>query len=131
MRCVFHSLRRVRSAAVARTVRRAPEEQDAWGTLSTNSGSQVVTRVLSLSKSSYISSDQCHLRLCHDTYARDLAFESDDTLKAVFATGHEVGEMASRCYPGGHFVAHDNRHSADALAETLQLIESGSVSALF
>ena len=84
-----------------------------------------------LSKSRYISGDQCHLKLWHDTYARDLAAEPDDTLKAVFATGHEVGEMACRRYPGGHFVAHDYRHTADALAETRQLIESGAASALF
>lgn len=90
-----------------------------------------MTHVPSLSKSRYISGDQCHLKLWHDTYARDLASEPDDTLKAVFATGHEVGEMACRRYPGGHFVAHDYRHTADALAETRQLIESGSASALF
>lgn len=90
-----------------------------------------MTRVPSLSKSRYISGDQCHLKLWHDTYARDLASEPDDTLKAVFATGHEVGEMACRRYPGGYFVAHDYRHTAEALAETRQLIESESAAALF
>lgn len=83
-----------------------------------------------LPKSRYISGDQCHLKLWHDTYARDLASEYDDTLKAVFATGHEVGEMACRRYPRGHFVAHDYRHTADAPAESRQLIESGSAYAL-
>lgn len=90
-----------------------------------------MTHVPSLSKSRYISGDQCHLRLWHDTHARELAAEPDDTLKAIFATGHEVGEMACRRYPGGHFVTHDYRHTADALAETRQLIEADSVPALF
>lgn len=53
-----------------------------------------MTRVPSLSKSRYISGDQCHLKLWHDTYAWNLAAEPDDTLKTVFKTGHEVGEMA-------------------------------------
>ena len=91
-----------------------------------------MTRVTRLSKSRYISGDQCHLKLWHDTYSRDLAAaESDDSLKAVIATGHEVGEMACRRYPSGHFVAHDCRHTAGALAETQQLIKSGAASALF
>lgn len=90
-----------------------------------------MTRVPSLSKSRYISGDQCRLRLWYDTYARDLATEPDDTLNAVFATGHEVGEMACRRYPDGHLVAHDYRHTSEALAETRQLIETGAASALF
>ena len=84
-----------------------------------------MTRVPSLSKSRYISGDQCRLRLWYDTYARDLATEPDDTLNAIFATGHEVGKMACRRYPDGHLVAHDHRHTSDALAETRQLIERG------
>lgn len=64
--------------------------------LSTNGGPVVVTRVTRLSKSRYISGDQSHLKLWYDTYARDLAAELDDTLKAEFATGHEVGEMDCR-----------------------------------
>ena len=71
--------------------------------LSANGGRPVVTRVPSLSKSRYISGDQCRLRLWYDTYARDLATEP------VFATGHEVGEMACRRYSGGDMVAHNDR----------------------
>ena len=90
-----------------------------------------MTRLTRLSKSRYMSGDQCHLKLWHDTYARDLEAEPGDTLKAVFATGHEVGEMACRRYPGGHLVAHDHRHTAEALAETRQLLDAGTASALF
>ncbi|MYF69908.1 MAG: DUF2779 domain-containing protein [Proteobacteria bacterium] len=90
-----------------------------------------MTQVPRLSKSRYMSGDQCHLKLWHDTHARELAAEPDDTLKAIFATGHEVGEMACRRYPGGRLVAHDHRHTADALAETRQLLEAGTASALF
>ncbi len=67
-----------------------------------------MTRVPSLSKSHYISGDQCHLKLWYDTYPRGLASEPDDTPKAVFATRYEAGKMASRRY-GGDMVAHDYR----------------------
>ncbi len=84
-----------------------------------------------LSKSSYMSGDHCHLKLWHDFYTRELATEPPETRKAVFETGHEVGEMACRRYPDGHIVAHDHRHVADAIAETRELIEAGSTSTLF
>ena len=70
----------------------------------------------SLSKSRYISGTQCYLRLWYDSYARDLAPAPDLALQAVFDTGHEVGEMARRRFPGGHLVAHDHRHVPEALA---------------
>ena len=86
---------------------------------------------LRLSKSRYISGDQCHLRLWYDSYARDLAAAPDDSLQAVFDTGHEVGEIACRRYPGGHAVAHDYRHTREAIDETRQVIDAGAAPALF
>ncbi len=88
-------------------------------------------RVPTLSKSRYLSGDQCHLRLWYDSYERDLAPPPDASLQAVFDTGHEVGHLACKRYPHGHFVAHDHRHVRDALKETRQVIEAGTVPVLF
>ena len=84
-----------------------------------------------LSKSRYVSGTQCHLRLWYDSYERDLAPAPDDVLQAVFDTGHEVGELACRRYPGGHFVRHDHRHVPEALTETRQVVDAGTAPALF
>lgn len=85
----------------------------------------------SLSKSRYISGAQCYLRLWYDSYARDLAPAPDLALQAVFDTGHEVGEIARRRFPGGHLIAHDHRHVPEALEETRQIIAAGSAPAVF
>ena len=85
----------------------------------------------SLSKSRYISGMQCNLRLWYDGYARDLAPAPDLALQAVFDTGHEVGEMARRRFPGGHLVAHDHRHVREALEETRHVVAAGLVPAVF
>ena len=84
-----------------------------------------------LSKSRFIAGSQCHLRLWYESYARELAAAPDESLQAVFDTGHEVGEMACRRYPGGHLVAHDHRHVPQAVAETRRVIDAGSAPALF
>ena len=102
-----------------------------WQTGAARYGRRFLTRRPSLSKSRFVSGAQCHLRLWYDTYDRPLAAEPGDTLRAVFATGHEVGEMACHRYPDGHLVAHDYRHTADALAETRRLIEGGTATVLF
>ena len=85
----------------------------------------------SLSKSRYLSGDQCHLRLWYDSYERHLSPPPDDTLQAVFDTGHEVGELACQRHPGGHSVGHDHRHVREALEETHQVLRAGVAPALF
>ena len=90
-----------------------------------------MTNLPRLSKSRFLSGAQCHLRLWYDYHARDLAAEPGDSLQAVFATGHEVGELACERYPGGHFVAHDHWHIADALVETRKVLDDGTAPALF
>ena len=84
-----------------------------------------------LSKSRYISGAQCHLRLWYDCYERHLAAPPDEALRAVFETGHEVGELACARIPGGHLVAHDHRHIPEALEEPCRIIEAGNAPALF
>ena len=90
-----------------------------------------VTRQPSLSKTRFVAGTQCHLRLWYDSYARDLASPSDEALQAIFDTGQEVGELARRRYPGGHYVAHDHRHVLEALDETRKVIDTGTAPALF
>ena len=84
-----------------------------------------------LSKSRFISGSQCHLRLWYDFHARDLASDPGTSLQAIFDTGHEVGELACKRYPGGHFVAQTHLQIAEALAETHQVLEQGNAPALF
>ena len=84
-----------------------------------------------LSKSRYIAGTQCHLRLWYESYERDLASAPDDALQAVFDTGHEVGEVACRRYPGGHRVLHDHHHIPQALSETREIIRTDTAPALF
>lgn len=84
-----------------------------------------------LSKSRYLSGAQCHLRLWYESHRPDLESEPDDVLQAVFDTGHEVGRMACRRYPGGHAVTHDHRHVPEAIEETRSVVEAGAVPALF
>ena len=90
-----------------------------------------MTKHPTLSKSRYLSGDRCHLRFWYDSYERDLAPPPDASLQSVFDTGHEVGMLACKRHPGGHFVAHDHRHVRDALEETRQVIAAGTASALF
>lgn len=84
-----------------------------------------------LSKSRFMSGTQCHLRLWYEAHRPGLRPEPDEVLRAVFDTGHEVGRMACRLYPGGHDVRHDHRHVPEALEETRSVIEAGSAPALF
>ena len=84
-----------------------------------------------LSKSSYLNGKQCHLRLWHHFHARDLATPASESLQHVFDTGHAVGELALKRYPGGHLVAHDHEHDAEALAETQQLMAANTAPAIF
>ncbi len=84
-----------------------------------------------LSKSRFMSGTQCHLRLWYETHRPGLRTQPDEVLQTVFDTGHEVGRMACRLYPGGHAVSHDHRHIPEALEETRRVLEEGSAPALF
>ena len=84
-----------------------------------------------LSKSRFMSGTQCHLRLWYEVHSPGLWQEPDEVLRAVFETGHEVGRMACRLFPGGHDVRHNHRHIPEALEETRRVIEAGSAPALF
>ena len=87
-------------------------------------------RVPRLSKSTFLAGSQCHLRLWNDIHRRDLATPNDDVAQFIFDTGHEVGELACKRYPGGRDVTADYLHFDDAIAETKELID-GDAPALF
>ncbi len=84
-----------------------------------------------LSKSRFINGSQCHLRLWHDYHEPHLAKPANPTLQAIFDTGHEVGDLACARYPSGHLIAHDHRHTTEALEETSKLIDQDTFPALF
>ena len=84
-----------------------------------------------LSKSSYLDGKQCYLRLWHRFHSHDLATPTSEALQHVFDTGHAVGELALKRYPGGRLVAHDHQHQAEALAETQELVKANTTPVLF
>ena len=77
-----------------------------------------------LSKSRFIAGSQCHLRLWNDIHRRNLAAPPDEVAQSIFDTGHEVGELACKRYPGGRVVTADYLHFDDAITETKQLMTS-------
>jgi hypothetical protein len=84
-----------------------------------------------LSKSRYLSGCQCPLKLWYDCYARHLAPPPDAVQQAIFDTGHAVGLLAHRRYPGGQLVDVDHRHTGEALTRTKTLMSGPSVPAIF
>ena len=84
-----------------------------------------------LSKSRFISGDQCHLRLWYDTYQPELAEPPDLVLQAAFDAAHEVSLLARDRYPKAYTIPHDHQHVPEALQATQQLVESGSSTVLF
>lgn len=60
-----------------------------------------------LSKSKYLAGLQCPLRLWHQCFNPDLASPVSPTQQALFDTGHEVGQLATRLYPEGVLVETD------------------------
>jgi len=84
-----------------------------------------------LSKTRYLSGCQCHLKLWYDCYERELGAGVDAVTQAVFDTGHEVGRLAQKRYPGGVLVEPDHLHPGDALAQTRALLADETVPAIF
>lgn len=84
-----------------------------------------------LSKTRYLSGFQCHLRLWYDCYERELATDIDVVTQAIFDTGHEVGRLARKRYPGGVLVEADHLETERALAETRALVADENVPAIF
>lgn len=89
------------------------------------------TKTPMLSKSRFIAGLQCHLRLWHQCYNRELASEVTPSQQAIFEAGHEVGRLATRLYPGGILIEEDHLHHAEAVETTLAAINNPDVPAIF
>jgi hypothetical protein len=79
-----------------------------------------------LSKSRLISAWQCPKRLYLEKFRPELA-EVTDSMEALFATGHEVGDVAKRLYGTTESVEIPfNRKISLMVAETKKLLSSGA-----
>lgn len=84
-----------------------------------------------LSKSRFLAGLQCPLRLWHECYNLDLASQVSPAQQAVFDTGHEVGRLATRLYPGGILIEEDYLHHEEAVQTTLKAMKSPNVRAIY
>jgi Domain of unknown function(DUF2779) len=84
-----------------------------------------------LSKSRFMAGLQCHKRLYLELYAPELAVQLDETTLARFGVGTAVGELARERFAGGRLITHDHRHHADAVAQTMALLDDPSVLAMY
>jgi len=78
-----------------------------------------------LSKSLFIRGHQCHKSLWLHKYQPELKEEADEALKARFRSGHEVGALAQRLFPGGVEVPYDGLTHHEQLAMTQKLLDEG------
>lgn len=85
----------------------------------------------SLSKSKFVAGCQCLRRLYYQIYPPE-GFEIDESANAaIFASGHDVGEMARSAFPGGVLVEEDFMEHAKAVTHTQQLMADPNVPAIF
>ena len=84
-----------------------------------------------LSKSRFLAGLQCHLRLWHQCYNRNLATEVSPAQQAIFDVGHKVGELATRRYPGGVLIKEGYLHHAKAVQTTLKAIQDPNVKSIY
>lgn len=85
---------------------------------------QNVTHVLS--KSRFVSALQCTKRLYLETYHRELAQKPSPGLQRIFDTGHAVGELAQKQFPGGRLISAPSYDSEKALCDTDAAIKAGA-----
>jgi len=79
-----------------------------------------------LSKSQYIRGLQCHKALWLYRNRRDLMPAPDANRLAVFATGHEVGELAKALFPGGTEIEFDAGNFSAMIEQTAELTNNGT-----
>ena len=78
-----------------------------------------------LSKSQYLRGLQCHRALWLYRHQRELMAAVDSNREALFATGHEVGELAKSRFPGGVEIEFDPQDFDGMCARTAALMEQG------
>lgn len=73
-----------------------------------------------LSKSKLMNFRQCPKRLYLEVHRPELA-EVSEAMEQIFATGHQVGEIARQQHPGGILIGHD-QELAQALRDTKETL---------
>ena len=58
-------------------------------------------QMINISKSRFLSGCQCEKKLFFDIYRKDLKPPIPEAKQAVFDTGHAIGALAQKLYPGG------------------------------
>ena len=84
-----------------------------------------------LSKSRFLSGLQCRLRLWYECFERRLAAPPDLATQALFDTGHEVGRLAQRRYPGGVLVKWGHLQADEAVAETKRIVADSKAPSVY
>lgn len=84
-----------------------------------------------LSKSRFQSGMQCHKRLFLESHHRDLLPEASAAQQAIFDTGHRVGELACKRFPGGVLFEEDFTQFKPALQRTNALLADASIPAFY
>jgi predicted RecB family nuclease len=90
-----------------------------------------IRKIPMLSKSRFLAGLQCPLRLWHECYNWELASKVSPAQQAVFNTGHEVGQLATRLYPGGVLIKEDYLHHKEAVQATLKAMGNPNVRAIY
>ena len=79
-----------------------------------------------LSKSQYLRGLQCHKALWLYRHKHELMAPIDANREALFATGHEVGELAKARFPGGVEIEFERANFDTMAARTAESIEAGA-----
>lgn len=88
-------------------------------------------RTVLLSKSRFLAGLQCLKRLYLDCHHRELADPVSSSQQSIFDTGHTVGDLARRRFPGGTLVSEQYFEHAQAEYRTQALLRDESVPALY
>ena len=81
-----------------------------------------------VTKSRILAGLQCRKRLWLEVHHRELAEEPGPATRRIFDSGHEVGELARKQFPGGVLIDPPPYEIARALRETDEAIASGATS---
>lgn len=80
---------------------------------------------MNLSKSQFIRGLQCPKSLWLYKYKPELRQKPDESLQAIFDTGHEVAELAQQLFPGGETISYVPNKLYENVKKTADLIASG------
>ena len=82
--------------------------------------------MITMSKSKYLAGLQCPKRLWLETHRRDLIPPVSPSQQRVFDTGHLIGDLARKRFPGGHLFNEDPFAWREVLSETQEHLAKGT-----